>query len=115
MREIEQIDRNFELKKQELIRQNEQDIQLEEQKWQKYKQEQEKKIRDEIEHDIDLKIAQFKDQLKRDEDREIRRIEDESKQQLKDFENELNNKMDQEKQNLIQYYERIRKTVKESE
>ena len=62
-----------------------------------------------------MKIAQFKDQLKRDEDREIRRIEDESKQQLKDFENELNNKMDQEKQNLIQYYERIRKTVKESE
>ena len=82
MREIEAIDRNFELKKQELIRQNEQDIQLEKQKWEKYKQEQEKKIRDEIEHDIDLKIAQYIDQLKRDEDREIRRIEDESKQQL---------------------------------
>jgi hypothetical protein len=61
MREIEAIDRNFELKKQELIRQNEQDIQLEKQKWEKYKQEQEKKIRDEIEHDIDLKIAQYKD------------------------------------------------------
>lgn len=46
---IEEIDRNFLLKKDELIRQNEEEISREKQKWEKYKKDQERKIRDEIE------------------------------------------------------------------
>ena len=44
-----EIERNFRLKKEELIKQNEDEIQRERQKWDKYKKDQEKKIRDEIE------------------------------------------------------------------
>ena len=76
---IEEIDRNFLLKKDELIRQNEEEISREKQKWEKYKKDQERKIRDEIEQDVDFKIQSFKDQLRKDEEREIRRIEEETK------------------------------------
>jgi len=75
---IEEIDRNFQLRKHELIKQNEEEIEAERQKWEKYKKEQEKKIREEIEADIDSKIQQFKDKLKREEELEIRRVEDET-------------------------------------
>ena len=112
---IEEIDRNFLLKKEELIRQNEEEISREKQKWEKYKKEQERKIRDEIEQDVDLKIQSFKDQLRKDEEREIRRIEEETKSKLQEFERELNHKFDTEKSSLVQYYERIRKTVEDSE
>jgi len=76
---LEEIDKNFELKKQELIRQNEEEIEREKVKWDKYKKDQEKKIRDEIESDIDMKIQSFKDELRMEEEREVRRIEDETK------------------------------------
>lgn len=112
---IEEIDRNFLLKKQELIKQNEDEIESEKQKWDKYKKDQEKKIRDEIEADVDSKIANFKDDLKRDEEREMGKTQAEVKQKLVDFERELGNKHDVEKQQLDQYYERLRKTIEESE
>jgi len=94
---IEEIDRNFLLKKQELIKQNEEEIEREKQKWDRYKKDQERKIRDEIEADVDVKIQSFKDQLKKDEDREIRRAEEETKQKLQEFERELSNKLSVEK------------------
>ena len=68
---IEEIDKNFVLKKQELIKQNEEEIEREKAKWDKYKKEQEKKIREEIESDIDSKIQHFKDDLKKEEEREM--------------------------------------------
>lgn len=68
---LDEIDKNFILKKQELIRQNEEEIEREKSKWDKYKKEQEKKIREEIESDIDGKIQHFKDDLRKEEDREM--------------------------------------------
>jgi len=53
---IEEIDRNFLLRKQELIKQNEDEIEREKQKWDRYKKDQEKKIKEEIEAEIDDKI-----------------------------------------------------------
>jgi hypothetical protein len=47
-RSIEDIDRNFELKKSEILRQNAQEIELEKQKWDQYKREEERKIRAEL-------------------------------------------------------------------
>lgn len=46
---------------------------------------------------------------------EVRRVEDETSIKIKDFEKELNQKFDQEKQSLSSHYERIRKTVEDSE
>lgn len=71
---IEDINKNFDLKKQELIQQNEEEIEREKQKWEKYKREQEKKIREEIEADVDNKIRDYKEDLKKEEEREISRI-----------------------------------------
>tara|TARA_B110000285_G_C14651126_1_gene391908 strand:+ start:372 stop:560 length:189 start_codon:yes stop_codon:yes gene_type:complete len=62
-----------------LIRQNEEEIEREKVKWDKYKKEQEKKIRDEIEADVDMKIQSFKDELRMEEEREVRKIDDETK------------------------------------
>jgi|TARA_B110000285_G_C15070108_1_gene587408 phosphomannomutase len=64
---------------------------------------------------VDIKIQSFKDQLRKEEEREIRRVEEETKQKLQEFDRDLSSKFDTEKQSLVQYYERIRKTVEESE
>lgn len=64
---------------------------------------------------MDIKIQSFKDQLRKEEEREIRRVEEETKQKLQEFDRDLSSKFDTEKQSLVQYYERIRKTVEESE
>ena len=61
--QLEEIDRNFELKKYELIKQNEEEIQRERDKWDKYKKDQEKRIRDEMEEQIDIKIQGFKEDI----------------------------------------------------
>lgn len=50
---MEEIDKNFELKKQEILKANLQDIELEKQRWDLYKREEEKKIRAELEQEID--------------------------------------------------------------
>ena len=71
---IEDIDQKFLLKKKELVKQNEEEIERERLKWDKYKKDQEKKIKDEIEADVDAKISNFKDDLKKEEDREIKKI-----------------------------------------
>lgn len=52
-RSIEEIDKNFELKKQEILRQNQVEIEAEKQKWEVYRREEEKKIRAEMEAEID--------------------------------------------------------------
>lgn len=64
---------------------------------------------------MDIKIQSFKDQLRKEEEREIRRVEEDTKQKIQEFDRELSSKFDTEKQSLVQYYERIRKTVEESE
>jgi len=69
-------------------------MQQEHQKWERYKKDQENKIREENEADIDSKIQHFKDKLRREEDQEIRRVEDDTNQKVKDFEKELNQKFD---------------------
>ena len=86
---IEEIDRNFMLRKQELIKQNEDEIEREKQKWDRYKKDQKKKIKEEIEAEVDDKIQSFKDELKREEDRDIQKAEDDNRQKLADFEREL--------------------------
>lgn len=53
---IQDIDRNFQLKKQELLRLNDEEIDQERHKWESYKKEQEKKIREEMEQDVDAKL-----------------------------------------------------------
>jgi hypothetical protein len=53
--------------------------------------------------------------LKKEEENDIKRIDDDTKLKLKDFEKELNLKLENEKSGLAEYYERIRKTVDESE
>lgn len=53
--------------------------------------------------------------MKKEEENEIKKIEDDTKLKLKDFEKELNFKLENEKSGLVEYYERIRKTVDESE
>ena len=69
-------------------------MQQEHQKWERYKKDQENKIREENEADIDSKIQHFKDKLRREEDQENRRVEDDTNQKVKDFEKELNQKFD---------------------
>ena len=50
----------------------------------------------------ELEIAvSFKEQLKKDEEREIKRIEDETKQKLQEFERDLSQKFDGEKSTLL--------------
>ena len=62
-RSLEEIDRNFELKKQEIIKQNQTEMEGEKQKWEGYKRDEEKKARNEVEQEIDRQISLFKEKL----------------------------------------------------
>jgi hypothetical protein len=58
---IADIDRNFKLKKEEMIRMNEEEIEQERSVWEKYKVDQQAKIKQEIDQELDNKIKGFKD------------------------------------------------------
>lgn len=53
VRSIQEIDKNFELKKQEIFRANQAELEGERQKWEEYKRDEERKIRAELEADVD--------------------------------------------------------------
>jgi hypothetical protein len=58
------------LKKQEILKANQSDIEQEKQRWELYKREEEKKIRAEIEMEIDGQIAIYREKLQQEEERE---------------------------------------------
>lgn len=51
------------MKKQEIVRANQQEIEQERQRWELYKREEEKKIRAEIEQEVDAQIAVYREKL----------------------------------------------------
>jgi len=55
-----------------------------------------------------MKIQSFKDELRIEEEREVRRIEDETKSKLHEFERDLSKRFDSEKHQLTQHYSRHR-------
>ena len=71
---IDEIEKHFELRKRELILQNQQEVEKERDKWESYKKAEEKKIRSHAESAADSKLAAFKDKLKLDEEKEMRAI-----------------------------------------
>lgn len=77
-RSIEEIDKNFELKKQEILRQNQVEVEAEKQKWEVYRREEEKKIRAEMEAEIDAQISVYKEKLAQEEERERLQIQKDS-------------------------------------
>ncbi|CDW77582.1 ww domain containing protein [Stylonychia lemnae] len=112
---IEHIDKNFELKKQEILKQNEKEIEAEKQKWDLYKKEEERKIKLEQDMHIDAQITLFKEKLHQEEERERLQIQKDSETQLRQYEKEQEEKYIREKQTLEESYARIRKTLEETE
>ena len=106
---IDEIDKHFELRKKELIAQNQHDIEREKDKWEKFKKEEEKKIRSQAESAADSKLAAFKEKLKLDEEKEMRAIQSNTEQRIKNYERELEQKLEAEKLALVASYERIRR------
>ena len=72
---IDEIEKHFELRKKDLILQNQQEIEKEKEKWENYKKTEEKKIRSQAESAADSKLAAFKEKLKLDEEKEMRAIQ----------------------------------------
>ena len=70
MRSIEEIDHNCELKKQEILKHHQLELDQEKQRWEAYKREEEKRIRQELEQEIDQQIAVYKEKLTQEEERE---------------------------------------------
>ena len=64
---IEEIDKHFELRKKELMIQNQQEIDKEREKWEQFKKQEEKKIRQQAETEADSKLRVFKEKLRIDE------------------------------------------------
>ena len=60
-------------------------------------------------------MAAFKDKLKLDEDKEMRAITSTTESRIKNYERELEQKLEAEKLALVQSYDRIRRQVEESE
>ena len=62
-----------------------------------------------------MKIQSFKDELRMEEEREVRKIDDETKQKLQEFERDLSKRFDAEKHQLSQHYSRYRQNLEASE
>ena len=112
---IEEIDKHFELRKKELMIQNQQDIEKEREKWEQVKRQEEKKIRSQAENEADSKLRAFKDRLAIEEEKEMQQIRTNAEQRMANFERELDQKLEAEKLTLAGSYERIRKTVEDGE
>ena len=72
---IEEIEKHFELRKKDLLHQNQQEIEREREKWESYKKAEEKKIRAQAESAADSKLKDYKEKLKLDEEKEMRVIQ----------------------------------------
>ena len=72
---IDEIEKHFELRKKDLILQNQNEIEKEKEKWEAFKKSEEKKIRSQAESAADSKLAAFKEKLKLDEEKEMRAIQ----------------------------------------
>ena len=105
---IEEIEKHFELRKKDLLHQNQLEIEREREKWESYKKAEEKKIRAQVEGAADSKLKDYKDKLKLDEEKEIRMIQQNTEQRIKNYERELEQKLEAEKLALATSYERIR-------
>ena len=112
---IEEIDKHFELRKKELMISNQQEIERERELWEQKKRKEEKIIRSQAETEADSKLRAFKDQLRIEEEKELHIIRQNADTRLTNFERELDQKLEAEKLQLAGSYERIRKTVEESE
>lgn len=111
----DELERNFELRKKELIAQNQREIEREKDKWEQFKVNEEKKLRAQAESAADSKLQSFKDKLKLEEEKEVRNIGMQTEQRVRDYERDLEQKFEHEKRSLVSSYERIRRTVEESE
>ena len=112
---IDEIDRNFDLRKKELIDNHQAAIEKEKTKWETFKKNEEKKIRLQAESHADSKLHSFKENLRLEEEQEIRRIQMETDNKIRDFERDLEQKFESEKRQLQQNYEKIKHSVEESE
>lgn len=97
------------------MKQNDQEIDYEKQRWEQYKKAEEQKIKEESEKFIDVQLAQFKEKLHVDEERERTAIQKESDEAIRRVEREIQEKFEKEKQTLVESYANIRKTIQESE
>lgn len=71
---MQEIDKHFELRKQEIMIQNQNEIEKEREKWEQMKRQEEKKIRSMAETEADSKLRAFKDQLRVEEEKEMQLI-----------------------------------------
>ena len=71
---VQEIDKHFELRKQEIMIQNQNEIEKEREKWEQMKRQEEKKIRSMAETEADSKLRAFKDQLRVEEEKEMQLI-----------------------------------------
>lgn len=94
---IEEIDKHFELRKKELMVQNQQEVEKEREKWELIKRQEEKKIRQQAESEADGKLRSFKDKLRIEEEKELQMINSNAQHRLTNFERDLEQKMEAEK------------------
>ena len=71
----EEIEKHFELRKKDLLHQNQLEIEREREKWEQLKKTEEKKIRAQAESAADSKLKDYKEKLKLDEEKEMRLIQ----------------------------------------
>ena len=71
---MQEIDKHFELRKQEIMIRNQNEIEKEREKWEQMKRQEEKKIRSMAETEADSKLRAFKDQLRVEEEKEMQLI-----------------------------------------
>ena len=91
------------------------DLEVEKQKWDVYRREEERKIKSELEAEVDSQIALFKDKLRQEEEREKLSIQKENDVHLRQYEKDMDDKFERERKALADQYARIRKTVDETE
>ena len=94
---------------------NQHEVERERELWEQKKRKEEKIIRSQAETEADSKLRAFKDQLRIEEEKELQMIRQNAETRLTNFERELDQKLEAEKLQLAGSYERIRKTVEESE
>lgn len=69
---LQDIERNFELRKQEILQQNKVEVEREKQKWEQKKIAEEKRLREEAEEAADKQLSQFKLKLRQEEEQEMK-------------------------------------------
>lgn len=62
-----------------------------------YKKEEERKIKAELEAEVDSQVALFKEKLRQEEERELLAMQKDSDQQLRHYEKEMEDKFERER------------------